>query len=77
MHAQAHGNRTAYAFMLDADFKVRDGWRLRIMARRMARECARRSVVECGKGLTVRAEIGNTWAMPAPMRAHVGSNAQE
>ena len=40
--------------MLDADFRVRDGWRLRITAQRMARECAQRSVVDCGKGLTVR-----------------------
>ena len=52
-HAQAHGNATAYAFMLDADFVVREPWRLRITAQRMVAECAKRSVEECGKGMKV------------------------
>ena len=52
-HAQAHGNETAYAFMLDADFVVREPWRLRVTAQRMAQECRERSVVECAKGMKV------------------------
>ena len=50
---QAHGNETAWAFMLDADFVVTDPWRLRITAQRMVQECRERSVVECGKGMKV------------------------
>ena len=51
---QAHGQRTQYAFMLDADFEVRNGWRLRLAVQRLSRECARRSVAQCLKGLMVR-----------------------
>ncbi len=50
---QAHGNATAYAFMLDADFVVKEPWRLRITAQRMVAECGERSVEECGKGMKV------------------------
>lgn len=52
-HVQAHGNATAYAFMLDADFVVKEPWRLRITAQRMVAECRERSVEECGKGMKV------------------------
>ena len=51
---QAHGNKTAYAFMLDADFEVKDAWRLRVTVQRMMAECRDRSVVECPKGIKVR-----------------------
>lgn len=50
---QAHGNKTAYAFMLDADFVVKDAWRLRITVQRMLQECAERSVPACSKGIKV------------------------
>jgi len=50
---QAHGNKTAYAFMLDADFLVEQPWRLRTTAQRMTQECKERSVVECAKGIKV------------------------
>ena len=50
---QAHGNATAYAFMLDADFVVKEPWRLRIMAQRLVAECRERSIEECGKGIKV------------------------
>ncbi len=51
---QAHGQRTQWAFMLDADFAVRGGWRLRLAVQRLARECAARSVMHCPKGIMVR-----------------------
>ena len=50
---QAHGNATAYAFMLDADFVVKEPWRLRLTVQRMVAECRERSVEECGKGMKV------------------------
>jgi hypothetical protein len=50
---QAHGNKTAYAFMLDADFEVKDAWRMRTTVQRMMAECRDRSVVECPKGIKV------------------------
>ena len=39
---QKHGQETAYAFMVDADFAVNGTWRLRLAAQRMQRECAHR-----------------------------------
>ena len=51
--AQAHGQKTAYAFMLDADFAVVDAWRLRNLAHRMVTECHERSIPECMKGVKV------------------------
>lgn len=51
--AQAHGQKTAYAFMLDADFEVVDGWRLRHTVHRLVTECRERSIPECMKGIKV------------------------
>lgn len=36
---QAHGQKTAYAFMVDADYAVNNTWRLRVASQRMQREC--------------------------------------
>ena len=36
---QKHGQKTAYAFMVDADFAVNGTWRLRLAAQRMQLEC--------------------------------------
>ncbi|CAL5221709.1 g3950 [Coccomyxa viridis] len=57
---RAHGKATAYAFMLDADFVVKEPWRLRITAQRMVAECRERSVEECGKGMKVFMKLGTT-----------------
>ena len=39
--------------MLDADFEVSGGWRLRLAVQRLRQECAQRSVVQCPKGMKV------------------------
>ena len=36
---QKHGQKTAYAFMVDADFAVNGTWRLRLASQRMQLEC--------------------------------------
>ncbi|EIE22202.1 hypothetical protein COCSUDRAFT_42571 [Coccomyxa subellipsoidea C-169] len=56
---KAHGQKTAYAFMLDADFAVVDAWRLRNMAHRMVTECRERSIPECMKGVKVWFKMGD------------------
>ena len=56
---QAHGEKTAYAFMLDADFSVVDTWRLRHMAQRLVTECRTRSIVECMKGVKVSLAVSH------------------
>jgi hypothetical protein len=50
---QAHGDRTQYALMIDADFAVDGTWRLRHAVHRLVEECRERSVVECPKGIKV------------------------
>ena len=39
-----HGNATAYAFQLDGDYIVNNGWRLRAACIRLQKECRHRSV---------------------------------
>ena len=58
MGLQAEGNRTAYTLMVDADFVVEGAWRGRLAARRLVRECARRSLPLCSKGLKVWLTLG-------------------
>ncbi len=57
--AQAHGNRTAYTLMIDADFVVEGAWRGRLAAGRLARECRRRWLPLCAKGLKVWLTLGS------------------
>lgn len=37
-----HGNATAYAFQLDGDYIVKNGWRLRMACIRLQKECRHR-----------------------------------
>lgn len=39
---KAHGQKTAYAVMLDADHTMDNTWRMRLACSRLAKECARR-----------------------------------
>lgn len=39
-----HGNATAYAFQLDGDYIVNNGWRLRAACIRLQKECRHRFV---------------------------------
>jgi hypothetical protein len=65
---QAHGEKTAYALMIDADFEVEGAWRLRHAAHRMAQECRERSVVECPKGIKVPALCASPFPfLPCPL----------
>ena len=57
---QKHGQKTAYAFMVDADFAVNGTWRLRIAAQRMQQECQHRSIPYCAKAMQIRIYSGNT-----------------
>lgn len=50
-----HGNATAYAFQLDGDYIVNNGWRLRAACIRLQKECRNRSVAHFGcRGIRVR-----------------------
>ena len=60
LSSQKHGQKTAYAFMVDADFAVNGTWRLRIAAQRMQQECQHRSVPYCAKALQIRIYSGTT-----------------
>jgi len=55
---QAHGNRTAYTLMIDADFVVEGAWRGRLAARRLVHECAARSLPLCAKGIKIWLTLG-------------------
>lgn len=57
---QKHGQKTAYAFMVDADFAVNGTWRLRLAAQRMQAECLYRSTPVCGKAMQIRIHSGTT-----------------
>ena len=57
---QKHGQKTAYAFMVDADFAVNGTWRLRIAAQRMQQECQHRSIPYCAKAMQIRIYSGTT-----------------
>ena len=50
---KAHGARTAYTFMPDADFTFENMWRLRMIAWRLERECRLWSAHICGKSMRV------------------------
>ena len=39
---KAHGQRTAYVVVLDADHTLDNVWRMRLACARLARECAHR-----------------------------------
>ncbi len=58
--AQKHGQKTAYAFMVDADFAVNGTWRLRSAAQRMQQECQHRSIPYCAKAMQIRIHSGTT-----------------
>ena len=55
---QAHGNRTAYTLMIDADFVVEGAWRGRAAARRLVHECRHRSLALCVKGIKIWLTLG-------------------
>lgn len=55
---QAHGNRTAYTLMIDADFVVEGAWRGSAATRRLVRECRRRSLPLCAKGIKIWLTLG-------------------
>lgn len=57
---QKHGQKTAYAFMVDADFAVNGTWRLRLAATRMQQECQHRSIPYCAKAMQIRIYSGTT-----------------
>ncbi|EIE18186.1 hypothetical protein COCSUDRAFT_45597 [Coccomyxa subellipsoidea C-169] len=57
---RAHGDKTAYAFMVDADYAVNNTWRLRVAAKRMQRECLHRSIPVCAKAVQIRLYSGTT-----------------
>ena len=50
---KAHGARTAYTFMPDADFEFENMWRLRAIAWRLEQECRSWSAHICGKSMRV------------------------
>jgi len=50
---RAHGARTAYTFMPDADFTFENMWRLRMIAWRLEQECRFWSAHICGKSMRV------------------------
>lgn len=50
---KAHGARTAYTFMPDADFEFESMWRLRTIAWRLEQECRSWSAHICGKSMRV------------------------
>jgi hypothetical protein len=50
---KAHGARTAYTFMPDADFEFENMWRLRAIAWRLEQECRYWSAHICGKSMRV------------------------
>ena len=50
---KAHGGRTAYTFMPDADFTFENMWRLRTIAWRLEQECRHWSSHACGKSMRV------------------------
>ena len=50
---KAHGARTAYTFMPDADFTFESMWRLRTIAWRLEQECRFWSAHICGKSMRV------------------------
>jgi hypothetical protein len=50
---KAHGARTAYTFMPDADFEFENMWRLRTIAWRLEQECRFWSAHICGKSMRV------------------------
>jgi hypothetical protein len=50
---KAHGARTAYTFMPDADFTFESMWRLRTIAWRLEQECRSWSALICGKSMRV------------------------
>ena len=50
---KAHGARTTYTFMPDADFTFENMWRLRMIAWRLEHECRHWSSHVCGKGMHV------------------------
>ena len=50
---KAHGARTAYTFMPDADFTFESLWRLRTIAWRLEQECRSWSAHICGKSMRV------------------------
>ncbi len=60
MNLQKHGQKTTYAFMVDADFAVNGTWRLRIAAQRMQQECQHRSTPYCAKAMQIRIYSGTT-----------------
>ncbi|CAL8463331.1 g2865 [Coccomyxa elongata] len=57
---RAHGDKTAYAFMVDADYAVNNTWRLRVAAKRMQSECLHRSIPMCAKAIQIRLYTGTT-----------------
>ena len=50
---KAHGARTTYTFMPDADFEFENMWRLRAIAWRLEQECRSWSAHICGKSMRV------------------------
>ena len=60
LNLQKHGQKTKYAFMVDADFAVNGTWRLRIAAQRMQQECQHRSIPYCAKAVQIRIYSGTT-----------------
>ena len=60
-----HGNATAYAFQLDGDYIVNNGWRLRAACIRLQKECRNRSVARFGcYGIRVNGMPVKTWMCP-------------
>ncbi|KAK9827659.1 hypothetical protein WJX81_004467 [Elliptochloris bilobata] len=55
---QAHGNKTAYCLMIDADFVVEGMWHGRAAARRLVHECRGRSLPLCAKGIKIWLTLG-------------------
>ena len=57
---KAHGARTAYTFMPDADFEFEYMWRLRTIAWRLEQECRSWSAHICGKSMRVITQLTGT-----------------
>lgn len=53
-----HGNATAYAFQLDGDYIVKNGWRLRVACIRLQKECRHRSVDVCSQAMFITKRYG-------------------